>query len=208
MQYHFVRLNNKIFLASVILGVIAGFLAVIFLMKGREEFEFILLWLMVVVAIAAIGYQLAKRKYVLDLSHEEYLLFDGKTLYYKDIVGYHKFEDALLGGAFGLLTADLERHNLSSIFSGGKSAQFYEAQEQILEKLKLQKADAKELTYSEYYQKQMTYLRPFLYVIIALVLLADIWFLFWLIPAGHKIPYQFWFMNLALLGVIPLLSKK
>ena len=208
MQYHFVRLNNKIFLASVILGVISGFLAVIFLMKGREEFEFMLVWLMVVVAIAAMGYQLAKRKYVLDLSHEEYLSFDGKTLYYKDIVGYHKFEEAILGGAFGLLTADLERYNLSSIFSGGKRAQFYEAQEQILEKLKLQNADAKELTYNEYHQKQMLYLRPVIYVLLGLVIVIDLALLLWLIPSGKSIPYQFWFMNLALLGVIPLLRKR
>ncbi len=208
MQYQFVLLNNKIFIGFAILGFVLGMATATGFMKDREAFEFVLLLLIVIFSVATLGYHLSKRKYVLDLSHDEYLSFEGKTLYYKDIVGYHKFEEAILGGAFGLLTADLERHNLSSIFSGGKKEQFYEAQEQIVEKLMLQNTDAKELTYSEYHQKQMSFLRPLLYVLLGLVVVIDLALLLWLIPSGKSIPYQFWFMNLALLGVIPLLRKK
>lgn len=208
MQYQFVRLNNKIFIGAIILGFVLGMATATLFMNNREAFEFVLLLLIVIFSAATLGFHLSKRKYVLDLSHDEYLSFEGKTLYYKDMLGYFKFDEAPLGGAFGLLTSDLERHTLSSIFSGSKKAQFYEAQEQIVEKLILQNPNAKGLTYNEYYQKQMSFLRPVLYVLLGLVVVIDLAILLWLIPSGKSIPYQLWFMNLALLGVIPLLRKK
>lgn len=201
MQFHLVRLNNKIFFGAAILGFVLGIATATRFMKGREAFEFVLLMLIVLFSVGAIGYHLAKRKFVLDVSHDEYLTFEGKTLYYKDIVGYHKFEEAILGGAFGLLTSDLERHNVSSIFSGDKKELFYEAQQQIIAKLLLQNPNAKDLTYSEYHQKQMSFIRPVLYVLVGLVITIDVVLLVWFIPSGKSIPYQFWFMNLVLLGL-------
>lgn len=201
MQFELIRLNNKVFLAFTIAGFVAGILVSSLLADSSDEMVSIIVFIVTMVAFIFAGYQIGKKKIVLDLRSDEFLVYGEMRLDYENIIGYHKFDEAILGGAFGLLTSDLERHNVSSIFSGDKKELFYEAQEQIIAKLLLQNPNAKELTYSEYHQKQMSFIRPVLYVLVGLVITIDVVLLVWFIPSGKSIPYQFWFMNLVLLGL-------
>ncbi len=144
----------------------------------------------------------------INLDNQEYLAIDREQINYSDILGYFKNETGLSQSTLSLrLNTNKSIHIVcSSIGKEGKK--FKEIEKQIISQIKSQSPTAVELEYQDIYVKQMNIMRPILIGLAGLVIIIDIITIYALITGHFKLPWQIFFVNFLLIGMLPYLKRR
>jgi hypothetical protein len=94
----------------------------------------------------------------------------------------------------------------SSLGRGGKK--FEKAINEIITTLKSKNSKLLELEYQDVYVRQTKALRPLIYIGIGLVIIMDLIVIYLLTTEKMKLPWQIFFANLLIVGLIPYLKKR
>ena len=93
----------------------------------------------------------------------------------------------------------------STIGENGKK--FRNAEVEIIEQLKKKNPRLLELEYQDIYVRQTNILRPILYIMTGIIVIIDIVALFLIFSGKMKLPWQIFFVNSLLIGLMPYMKK-
>lgn len=152
--------------------------------------------------------KLSNSETIIQLSEADHFRIDEEEIAYKSVIGYFVNDQGLTQTAFCIRLDTDKTIQIVSSSVGKKGEAFKKAQDELLEALKRKNEDIRELEYQDVYVRQLTILRPVIYVSIAMILILDVLAIFLLVTGKMKLPWQIFFANSLLLGLIPLLKKK
>ena len=152
--------------------------------------------------------KLSKSVTIVNLDNKEFLLINKKQIDYLNILGY--FED-ITGGtqnAISLRLVENESIHIVASSIGKEGKHFKEFRELLISEIKLKNPEIRELEYQDVHVNQIKVLRPFLIGMSGIVIFADIFTIYGILTGHVFLPWQFFFMNVILISLIPYMKKK
>jgi hypothetical protein len=165
------------------------------------------------------GQRFSKTSTKIDLSEGERFQVNDQEIRYDSVIGYFINETGLTQTALCLRLSTNKTIQITgaSIGEQGKALAgasigeqgkaFQKAQDEIIRTLKSRNSQLLELEYQDVYVRQTNILRPFIYVMAGVVIILDLIAVYLLVTGKMKLPWQVFFVNLLLVGLIPYLKK-
>jgi|SRR5690554_2169846 len=155
-----------------------------------------------------LGQKFSKRKTEIDLSETNEIKIDGYKIKYNNIIGYFINDTGLSQKALCLRLDTKRTIQITGSSVGKLGIKFNEMQETVIEMIKMRNPQIRELEYQDVYVQQTNILRPILYVAAGLVIVIDIIAFFLITTGSMKLPWQIFFVNFLLLGLMPYMKKR
>ena len=154
-----------------------------------------------------LGQLLSKTVTKIDLNEDE-LKIDNQKIEYSNIIGYFINETGLTQTALCLRLNTNKTIQITGTSVGEQGKAFQKAQDEIVSTLKSRNSELLELKYQDVYVRQANILRPVIYVMIGVVIIIDLIAVYLLVTGKMKLPWQVFFVNFLLVGLIPYLKKR
>jgi hypothetical protein len=154
-----------------------------------------------------LGQRLSKTLTKIDLNEDDYLKIDNQEITYKSVIGYFINETGLTQTALCLRLNTNKTVQITGSSVGEQGKAFQKAQLEIIRILKSKNNHLLELEYQDVYVRQSNNLRPIIYFMIGVVIIIDLIAIYLLVTGKMKLPWQIFFVNFLLFGMIPYLRK-
>ena len=155
-----------------------------------------------------LGQRLSKTKTEIDLSETNELKINGLKINYNSIIGYFINDSGLTQKALCLRLDTKRTIQITGSSVGQLGIKFNEMQASVIDMIKKRNPQIRELEYQDVYVQQTNILRPILYVTAGVVVVIDIIAIYLITTGSMKLPWQIFFMNFLLLGLIPYMKKR
>lgn len=153
------------------------------------------------------GQRFSKTSTKIDLSEGERFQVNDQEIRYDSVIGYFINETGLTQTALCLRLNSNKTIQITGASIGEQGKAFQKAQDEIIRTLKSRNSELLELEYQDVYVRQTNILRPFIYVMAGVVIILDLIAVYLLVTGKMKLPWQVFFVNLLLVGLIPYLKK-
>jgi hypothetical protein len=153
------------------------------------------------------GQRFSKTSTKIDLSEGERFQVNDQEIRYDSVIGYFINETGLTQTALCLRLSTNKTIQITGASIGEQGKAFQKAQDEIIRTLKSRNSQLLELEYQDVYVRQTNILRPFIYVMAGVVIILDLIAVYLLVTGKMKLPWQVFFVNLLLVGLIPYLKK-
>jgi ABC-type multidrug transport system fused ATPase/permease subunit len=153
------------------------------------------------------GQRFSKTSTKIDLSEGERFQVNDQEIRYDSVIGYFINETGLTQTALCLRLSTNKTIQITGASIGEQGKAFQKAQDEIIRTLKSRNSQLLELEYQDVYVRQTNILRPFIYVMAGVVIILDLIAVYLLVTGKMKVPWQVFFVNLLLVGLIPYLKK-
>lgn len=154
-----------------------------------------------------IGQRLSKTATKIDLNEGEYLKINNQEIAYHNVIGYFINDTGLTQTALCLRLDTNKTVQITGSSVGAQGKAFQKVQDEIIRTLKRKNSQLIELKYQDVYVRQSNILRPILYVLAGTVVIIDIVAAYFLISGKMDLPWQIFFVNTLLIGLIPYMKK-
>ncbi len=155
-----------------------------------------------------LGHKGSLTKTRINMDESDKFRMDNQEIPYNNVIGYFINETGLTHAAICLKLKTNKSIQITSSIIGENGKKFRNAQVEIIEQLKKKNPSLLKLEYQDIYVRQTNILRPILYVMTGLVVIIDIVALFLLFSGKMKLPWQIFFVNSLLIGLIPYMKKR
>jgi hypothetical protein len=208
MNIEITTIETKKFLVTGLISILLLIALSIGLAMITEIRSLVLLTVPGIIIIGIVGHKISKTKTIINLDNPDYISINSEMIKYSDIVGYFENETGLTQSALSLrLNTEKSIHIISSNI-GDEGKIFRKIETQIINQIKANNSNARVLEYQDIYVKQMNYLRPILIGMAGLVILFDIFIIYSLITGNIRLPWQIFFVNFLLIGMIPYMKRR
>lgn len=153
------------------------------------------------------GHRLSKTVTKIDLN-DNYLKIDNQEYEYTSVIGYFVNETGLTQTELCLRLNTNKTVKITGLSVGEQGRAFQKAQAKIIRSLKEKNSNLLELEYQDVYVRQTNILRRFNFIGIAVVIIIDLIAIYLLVTGKIKLPWQIFFANFLLIGLIPYFKKK
>lgn len=154
------------------------------------------------------GQRFSKTSTKIDLSEGERFQVKDQEIRYDSVIGYFINKTGLTQTELCLKLNTNKTIQITGASVGEQGKAFQKAQDEIIRTLKSKNSQLLELEYQDVYVRQTNILRPFIYVMIGVVIVLDLIAVYLLVTGKMKLPWQVFFVNLLLIGLIPYLKKE
>lgn len=154
-----------------------------------------------------LGQRLSKTATRIHLNEGEHLKINNQEIAYQNIIGYYVNDKGLTQTALCLKLNTNETVQITGPSVGKQGKEFQKAQDEIIRALKRKNSKLLDLEYQDVYVRQTNRLRPFLYVMIGVVIIMDLLAIYLLVTGKMELPWQIFFANFLLIGLVPYLKK-
>ncbi len=159
------------------------------------------------IGIIIIGQKKATQKSIVEFDNEK-LIVNDKIINFSSIKGYHINDTGLSMIAIDFKLSSNETFTITSSNSGKQGKKFNEFTNHLLDTVKKVNEKIEKLEYQDIHVKQMKILRPIIIIGIVLVAVFDILAIYNIIVGNRRMPWQIFFVNFLILGLIPYLKKR
>lgn len=155
-----------------------------------------------------LGQSLSKTTTRIDLNESEHLKINNQEIAYHNIIGYFVNDTGLTQTALCLRLNTNETIQITGSSVGEQGKAFQKAQDEIINALKRKNSQLLEFEYQDVYVRKTNILRPILYIMVGVVIIMDIVAIYLLVTGKMKLPWQIFFANFLLVGLIPYMKKR
>ena len=154
-----------------------------------------------------LGHKGSLTKTKIDMNESDKFRIDNQEIPYNNVIGYFINETGLTHAAICLRLNTNKSIQITSSTIGENGKKFRNAEVEIIEQLKKKNPRLLELEYQDIYVRQTNILRPILYIMTGIIVIIDIVALFLIFSGKMKLPWQIFFVNSLLIGLMPYMKK-
>lgn len=154
------------------------------------------------------GHRLSKTTTIIELNEGDHLKINDQEIAYHKIIGYFVNDTGLTQTALYLRLDTNKTVQITGSSLGNHRKAFQKVQEEILSTLKIKNNQLLELQYHDVYVRQAYILKPFIYIMVGIVIILDLIAIYLLVTGKMKLPWQILFVNFSLLGLIPYFKSR
>ncbi len=155
-----------------------------------------------------LGQRLSKTATKIDLNDGDHLKINNQEIAYQNIIGYFINDTGLTQTALCLRLNTEKTIQITSSSVGEHGKAFQKAKDEIIRSLKKNNGQLLKLEYQDVYIRQTNILRPILYVMAGIVIIMDITAIYLIVSGKMELPWQIFFVNFLLVGLIPYMKKR
>ena len=154
------------------------------------------------------GQRFSRTNTKVDLSEDERFYVNDHEIRYDSVIGYFINETGLTQTSLCLRLKTNKTLEIIGSSVGETGTAFRKAQNEIISTLRSKNSQLLELEYQDVYVRQTNILRPVIFIGVGIVIIMDIIAVYLLVTGRMKLPWQVFFANSLLIGLIPYLKKR
>ena len=154
------------------------------------------------------GQRFSRTNTKVDLSEDERFYVNDHEIRYDNVIGYFINETGLTQTSLCLRLKTNKTLEIIGSSVGETGTAFRKAQNEIISTLRRKNSQLLELEYQDVYVRQTNTLRPVIFIGVGIVIIMDIIAVYLLVTGRMNLPWQVFFANSLLIGLIPYLKKR
>ena len=154
------------------------------------------------------GQRFSRTNTKVDLSEDERFYVNDHEIRYDNVIGYFINETGLTQTSLCLRLKTNKTLEIIGSSVGETGTAFRKAQNEIISTLRSKNSQLLELEYQDVYVRQTNILRPVIFIGVGIVIIMDIIAVYLLVTGRMNLPWQVYFANSLLIGLIPYLKKR